>query len=503
MLNLIITRMKRMIYVILFSLALIYVACEDFEEPKIPKINDCNLTLKNNEGIPLSNVWVKLYYTDIKPDFVVDSTQTTVLGRGSFQSLEPRAYLLKVFNLNGEELGSATIVIEDSISVNEIELVLDVNVENYEFSISVFDNRSNPIEGRKVTLYTNDINPDLVAEGLTDTSGSVVFENTVVGTYLIYIYDGDNSLIVEKRESTVGAGNSNEEIFIIRKIFHDTKIVITGIMHDPKGYDSKDAGFTTADGYVTDGEYEYVQLLALADIDFTEEPYAVVFTNTKSPTEYGWADGVYNTSSKKVYQMNLESGSVEKGEYFYVGGSSRRIASYYLLVGSQKLDADKFWGINYYNEAGGSNNGAAKNGSGLLGNGTGKTESTVVKAAPDGIAVFKGTSVDENTVPADAIFYGTEVTYEAYQLPNNDVYSREDEESGEAQTLFGQGTNTFLFPVGVQDQGDFIKLGGKVTPTEWLVPRSGTRFTFNLSDWPRASVSDIENAEDCTVFVDE
>ncbi|WP_321995526.1 Ig-like domain-containing protein [Draconibacterium orientale] len=495
--------MKRIIYVVLFSLALVYVACENVEEPKIPKINDCTISLLNNEGIPISNVWAKLYYTDIKPGFCVDSTYTSVLGGGFFMSLEPREYELKAFSESGEELGSGIIVIEDSVQVNEVELMLDVYVENYDFSISVVDNRDNPIEGRKVALYTSEANPEYVKEGVTDAAGSIVFVNTVVGTYNVYLYDDENTVVFEERESVVEAGGENMEAFVVSKIYHNTKIVITGIMHDPKGSDSKDAGTTSGDGYVHDGEYEYVQLMALADIDFAQEPYAVVFTNSGAPTEYGWADGVYNIDNKKVYQMNLETGSVKKGQYFYVGGSSRRIASYYKLVGSQQLSEDVFWGVNYANEPGGNGNGAPKNGSGLLGNGSGKTVSTIVKSSPDGIAIFEGTSVDENTIPADAVFYGTEVTYMNYQLPNNDIYSRENEETGEAQPMFGQGTNTFLFPVGAQDQGDFIKLGGKVTPTQWLVPRSGTRLRFNLSERPGASVSDIENAEDCTVFVDK
>uniref|UniRef100_UPI003216A7F2 Ig-like domain-containing protein n=1 Tax=uncultured Draconibacterium sp. TaxID=1573823 RepID=UPI003216A7F2 len=495
--------MKRIIYFMFFSLAFTYMACEKFEEPKIPNISDCELTLKNKEGIPLSSVWVKLYYTDKRPDFVVDSTFTSVLGVGSFRSLEPREYALKAFNTNNEEVGTESIVVPDSETPIQIDLEMDVFVENYGLKVRVVDNRDNPIVGRKVALYTGGVNPVFIKEAMTAEDGSVLFANTVVGTYNVYVYDDDNVIVYEQRTSTVGASEDNEEDFVIRKIFHDTKVVITGFMHDPRGSDSKDAGTFSGDGYEHDGEYEYVQLMALADIDFTEEPYAVVCTNSGAPTEYGWADGVYNIENKKVYQMNLETGSVKKGQYFYIGGSSRRIASYYVLNGSQQLDEDKFWSVNYHNKPGGNNNGAPKKGSGLLGNGSGKSVSTVKKSAPDGIAVFKGTVVDKNTVPVDAIFYGTTVTYENYQLPDNDVYSRVNEETGEEQLMFGQGTNNFLFPVGAQDQGDFIKLGGKVTPTEWLVPRSGVQFRFNLKERPGASVADIENAEDCTVFVDK
>lgn len=495
--------MKQKIVFLLLLTAVLFTACDSFNDPAIPSINDCSFTVSNKEGIPLSNVWIKTYYTDKKPNFVVDSTCTSVLGKASIKSLEPRTYTLKAFNYNGVELGTSEMTVGKDNSQNIVNWTLDVFVENYAFTVTLIDNKQKPVVGRRVALLTSDVNPVLIKESLSNAEGKVVFANTVVGTYNVYVYDDNNSAIYTQTLSTIGAGKANKENFILRKIYHNADIVITGFMHDPKGSDSPLTNAVSGDGFVHPGQYEYVQLMALKDIDFTKTPYSVIFTNTGTPSQYGWADGIYNPTSKNVYQINLETGSVKKGQYFYAGGSSRMICSYYKLLGSPQLDKSIFWGVDYCAVPGGNNNGAAKAGSGLLGNGTGTSQATVTKANPDGIAVFKGINVTEKTVPMDAIFFGTKVTFTAYLIPDNDVYNKQNPTTDEAQGLFGQGTNTYLFPVGATDVGTFIKLGGKVTPTEWLLPRTGAVIVFNLMSLPGASVADIENTTDCTVFVDK
>lgn len=495
--------MKKVFVLVLLITALLYYACDTFDGPGIPEINDCSLTLTNSEGIPLSNVWVKVFYTDQKTGFVVDSTLTSVLGKASLSSLEPRNYTLKAFKNSGEEIGATEVSISKDNAANVIEWAIDVYVENYNFTVKLVDNKQKPIVGRKVALLTTDNTPVLIKEGVSDSQGSVEFKNTVVGTYNVYVYDDDNLALFAQSVNTVGSGESNSQTFTIQKIYHNADAVITGFLNDPRGSDSPLAGAVSGDGFVHPGQYEYAQLMALKDIDFSTNNYSVVFTNTGTPSEYGWADGIYNATSAKVYQINLTTGSVKKGQYFYVGGSSRMICSYYKLVGSPQLSTSVFWGVDYAAVPGGNGNGAAKAGGGLLGNGTGKTQASVTKSTPDGIAIFRGTNVTENSIPMDAIFFGTKVGFQAYQIPENDIYSRVNSDTNEPQTMFGQGTNTYLFPVGAQDIGEFIKLGGKVTPTEWLLPRTGAAFTFNMLDLPGASVSDIENSADCTVFVDK
>lgn len=495
--------MKKYIVYTLFIAAILFTACDSFDDPAIPEINDCSFSLSNLDGIPLSSVWVKVYYTDQKPDFVIDSTFTSVLGKASIKSLEPREYTIKAFKTSGEELGTTEITIGKDNDQNIVEWSIDVYVENYTFTVTLADNKQKPVVGRKVELLTSDANPVLIKEGVSDSQGKVVFSKTVAGTYNVYVYDDNNIAIFAQSVSSVGAGQNNSQAFVIQRIYHNAEIVITGFLNDPRGSDSPVTGAISGDGFVHPGQYEYVQLMALKDINFSDNNYSVVFTNTTTPTEYGWADGIYDAASKKVYQMNLTTGSVKKGQYFYVGSHARMICSYYKLIGSPQLDPSVFWGVDYAAVPGGNNNGAAKAGSGLLGNGSGKTQASVTKSAPDGIAIFRGVNVTENSIPMDAIFFGTQTAFQAYQIPDNDVYSRTNSDTDEPQPKFGEGTNTYLFPVGAQDVGEFIKLGGKVTPTEWLLPRSGVAFTFNMLDLPGASVADIENSTDCTIFIDK
>jgi len=494
----------------LFTVALVSIvlisACDNFEEPELPKINDLSFSLVNNEDIPLSNVWVKVYFADVKPGFVVDSTLTSVAGSGSFKSLRPGSYLLKAFDDSNAELGATEVVVQEDDTQNVLAWKLDVFVENYNFLVKLMDNRQHPISGRKVSFFTTDLNPVLIAEGSTNSQGELTFSKTVVGSYRIVVYDETNEAIFAEEVVAVNAAAPKSKTFVIQKIFHNGDMVITGYFPDPKGSDSPKTGAVSGAGFEHPGQYEYVQLMALRDIDFTKEPYSVVVTNSSIPAH--WGMGLDDPTTKRVYQMNFETGSVKKGEFFYIGGSAGMIASYWQDYGSPLFDEDKYWKVDYAAEPGGNGNGAAKDGSGLMGNGSGAIGLLAnSKGYPDGVAVFKGTHVDANSTPIDVIFYGTTMNFDLevvkLRITDTDRYSTVNPETDEDQSLFGQGTNIYLFPVPKQDDGVFIKLGGQVTPTEWLVPRSGTPLLFNLSAHPAASVSDIENANDCTIFVDK
>lgn len=497
--------MKRISIIVYLILAVFITACDTFDDPTPVEIADVSLSLSNEEGVALSSVWVNLYYTDKHPDFVIDSIHTSVLGKGGFKSLEPRDYILKAFDSSGQELGSKEItVVKDELT--EINWILDLYVENYDFTVSLVDNRKNPIVGRKVALYTKEANPSLIKEGESDADGKVVFSNTVVGEYSVVVYDEENTSIFAQSESMVGSQSANSKEFVIRRIFHNSKVVITGFMSDPRGSDSPKVGAVSGDGFVHPGQYEYVQLMAVKDINFNEEPHSVVFTNSSLVTS--WAHGVYNPDDKRNYQINMTEGSIKQGQYFYVGAHTRMIASYYQLTGSPQVEEARWWGVDYASVPGANGNGVAKEGSGLIGNGSGRAGLLAVsKSYPCGIAVFNKTDVDENTTPLDAIFFGVDLNWNfdetKMQIPNNDIYDREDLETGDPQPLFGSGTNSYLFPTPAQDVGVFMKLGGQVTSEEWLVPRSGTPILFNMKDTPGASVADIEKAQDCTVFVNK
>lgn len=490
---------------LMFSIV-IFQTCDNFEEPELPKINDISFSLVNNEDIPLSNVWIKVYFADTKPSFVVDSTLTSVAGSGSFKSLRPGNYLLKAYDSSFSELGSTEVVVQEDDAQNVLVWKLDVFVENYNFMVKLMDNRQQPVTERRVSFFTTDLNPVLIAEGTTNSQGEITFPKTVVGSYRIVVYDESNESIFAEEIVSVSGSTLKSKTFVIQKIFHNGDMVITGYFPDPKGSDSPKTGAVSGDNFTHPGQYEYIQLLALRDIDFTKEPYSVVITNSSIPSH--WGMGLDDPTTKRVYQMNFETGSVQKGQFFYIGGSAGMIASYWKTSGSPLFAEDKYWKVDYAAETGGNGNGAAKDGSGLMGNGSGAIGLLAnTKSYPDGVAVFKGTHVDANSIPVDVIFYGTTMNFDIevvkLYITDTDRYSIVNPESSESQALFGQGTNSYLFPVPKQDDGVFIKLGGQVTPSEWLVPRSGTPLLFNLSAYPAASVSDIENANDCTIFVDK
>ena len=81
-------------------------------------------------------------------------------------------------------------------------------------------------------------------------------------------------------------------------------IIITGYLADPTG---------------TDANYEYIQLMATRNIDFAVTPFAVV-TNNNAGTSIFPSDG-WATGAARTYKFNLTSGTVQKGEYFYVGAN--------------------------------------------------------------------------------------------------------------------------------------------------------------------------------------
>jgi hypothetical protein len=288
------------------------------------------------------------------------------------------------------------------------------------------------------------------------------------------------------------------------KVSHGADFVISGYLADPDGTDSPVIGAVSGGGFSHTGGYEYVQLLALKDIDFAQTHYCLVTCingNQETPGDKGWAAG--SAGTKQTYQINIDQGAVTKGSYFYVGGISRLLDSYPSsgTEASPTVDAAK-WpiAINYYTLPGANGNGLAVGSSGILGN-----WATYPANVADGIAVFRGTTVDENSVPMDAVFYGTAVlTKPVFRVPDNDHYSRFDA-SGAPQPCFGQGANTWMVAAvpPANDDGYFTALGGEVSSTEWITPRTGTYIQMKKSAGVTHSTADIEGVNGSTKFVDK
>jgi hypothetical protein len=223
-------------------------------------------------------------------------------------------------------------------------------------------------------------------------------------------------------------------------------IVISGYLANPAG---------------TDSPYEYVQLVALKDIDFAINPYSVIFANNGTATSSGWAAG-----GGLTYQFSLTAGTVSQGGVFYVGGNGKLINGAPSGVPSASI-ASANW-IREINTAttGGDNSRGSSNSAGIVGNGGSNA---------DGIAVFSGTTPGAGTTPLDAVFYGTGVGSSnpgsgGYVLPNNDKYLN-------AQGTFGNGTNTFVFSD--PGSGQYTKLTGtyNVDTNSWDTARTSTLLT--------------------------
>ncbi|MBM3965413.1 MAG: PEP-CTERM sorting domain-containing protein [Planctomycetes bacterium] len=222
-------------------------------------------------------------------------------------------------------------------------------------------------------------------------------------------------------------------------------IVISGYMANPGG---------------TDSPFEYVQLVATKNIDFAVTNYSLVVANNGVATSNGWVSG-----GSLTYKFNMTSGTVNRGDVFYVGGSGK------LINGSASTDISSQNWIRAINTGTTGGDGFGNSSSaGVVGNGG---------ANADGIAVFSGISLTSSSKPLDALFYGTGVGNSkpasgGYVMPDNDRYSN-------AQGTFGNGTNTFVF--GDPATTAYTKLTGtyNLNTNSWDVARTGSFVTAPTS----------------------
>lgn len=228
--------------------------------------------------------------------------------------------------------------------------------------------------------------------------------------------------------------------------------IISGYLVDPNG---------------GDGNNEYIQFLAAADIDFSKTPYSVFTTNNAGATTFptlGWATGGVRT-----YKFRLTSGKVSKGEYFYVGGTTKCINGSSSVKSTDMSSSKWIASVDYSTVAGADGIGTAT--SNLLAN----------SGNIAGIAIFEGTAIDVNSVPLDAIFFGGSGGnfYSAgppaigYRITNTDYYNTIDPASNgkTKQEFMGAGKNTtrFGFPSAATS---FAQLGGVYNMKgRWLTKR--------------------------------
>ncbi len=233
-------------------------------------------------------------------------------------------------------------------------------------------------------------------------------------------------------------------------------IIITGYLVDPNG---------------SDANYEYIQLMATKNINFGTTNFSIVTTNNagaSTPTGFppnGWATGDLRT-----YKINLSSGTVQKGQYFYVGANKN-------IWGAGSTDiSSSIWISKMYSTVAGDGFGTAT--SNLLAN----------SGNAGGIAVFDLTNVTADTIPVDVMFYGGGGSlYSAgppakgYKITNTDYYDITNPSTLAQQPYFSMGSNTgkLAFPAAT----NFSKLGGTYNTTtgRWTAARTLTGITLTAT----------------------
>ncbi len=257
---------------------------------------------------------------------------------------------------------------------------------------------------------------------------------------------------------------STSDIVLLSSVVEIAPIVISGFLTDPPG---------------TEGNYEYIQLLATQDIDFSVTPFSVVTTNNAgASTPGGLPVNGWATGGLRSYKFNLTSGTVAKGEYFYVGGTARRIFG----SGSTSMSTSKW--IRAYNYS-------TTDGEGF----GGKTGNLLANSGnASGMAVFEGTAVTIDSRPVDVVMVGLNgvilsegANPVGYRITNTDWYDVIHPLSQKLQPFFRSGNNT----IGVAYAAAvFFKLGGIYNPAlgRWRKARS----QVNVKMAADSQVSEIE-----------
>lgn len=277
----------------------------------------------------------------------------------------------------------------------------------------------------------------------------------------------------------------------------NTAIIITGFLVNPNGSDVPQVGdsrsySSTNVSFTFKGGLEYVQLMALQDIDFSQDPYSLVVGRYSAPMVDGWATG-----GQASFKFDLTQGTVAAGTFFYVG-EGQMVIDGYTSNGLSTDISNANWIRNLDPNINGNSGTVAGDGfgsstTGLLTNG---------EASATGLAVFKGTDITVSSVPADVVFYGGSVG-SAYQPPygykvplKSDLYSTTDPETGDQQPLFGQGTNTFSVS-GANANQTFVQMGGVFSKGYVFQPRTQPAL-ITLAE--NSTLSDLEGGA-ATIYV--
>lgn len=241
---------------------------------------------------------------------------------------------------------------------------------------------------------------------------------------------------------------------------HGAPIVVSGWLTNVNGDDSP---------------YEYAQFVATQDINFAATPYTIVWNDVGTVETnlipQGWAAG-----SSISYAFQLTTGTIARGEVFYVGGSGQVLAG----PGSTSFASERWLRVFNTTSSGGDGLGTPDS-TGVFGNGGPNA---------DGIAIFAGLagSITPTTVPLESVFFGVTVgtarpVTGGFKAADNDHYS--------SVGVFGDAGNSFLF--GDLAQNQYQRLSGRFNwfTGEWEVPRSGEVVQLNSSSQVSAIATGI------------
>ncbi|SDJ26120.1 hypothetical protein SAMN04487898_102108 [Pedobacter sp. ok626] len=303
---------------------------------------------------------------------------------------------------------------------------------------------------------------DGTADVILHTEANATFANLLPpymadyrGTVLTVIENG--KLVPQYRLRTAN------DIFTLSATADVPEVIITGFISDPEGSDTN---------------AEYIQCRATTNINFATTKFTIVTTNNATASAPagapidGWATGQVRT-----YKLELTSGTVSKGEIFYVGASNKLING----PSSTSIASAKWIRSAAYNTASPFFNSTNT----TRGNST--TNLLANSGNAFGMAVFRGISIDKNTVPIDVVFvHNGGSLYDAknglgYRIGNTDVYDVIDHNSNNPTPFFLSGSNTQRFAyqpnAGAADgsgQGYFFALGGafNLTLGKWTKARN-------------------------------
>lgn len=376
---------------------------------------------------------------------------------------------LKVTGLNPSNVRKVSS--GNPIAYNKV-IVSDLlaNPDDYESTeVSIVKAGPSPLPTAPLKLSGSHVLNDAFGNMSLVTNSNAVFADSTLPVLAIYTGIIMDSVKADNSLSPYLVLRTKSDIVTLSSDIKTTPIVISGYMFNPAGSDSN---------------YEYVQLLATQDIDFVETPYSLVTTNnagTSTPTGYpanGWATGGLRT-----YKINIATGSVKKGTYFYVGGTNKNIDG----AKSTSMESSIWYGYQY---------------NVLAGEGFGSATSNLLANSGNasGIAVFSGTTVTATSEPVDVIFsvtggsiYSAGPPAKGYLITNTDFYDKVDPNPNTltSQPYYLSGSNKLNIAYSTATD-PFIKLGGvfNTTSGRWTTARSSNVVSLSVT----STVSMIEDA---------